>query len=310
MPPEHHPDRLIVFAPAKINLCLHVGDKRADGYHDLESLVVFGGASDVLRFEHADMLSLSIEGQFAESLTADEGNLVLKAAGLLQARANVNFGARITLQKDLPVASGIGGGSADAAAALRGLVHLWDIDLPPSELLAIAAELGSDVPVCLASRSAWIAGRGEKITPVPQFPRCWFLLINPLVPVSTAAVFRKLDKRTGVGAKRIDGSFWDLTSLAGYLQSTTNDLESPAREIAPEVEEVLHAIKENAGVLLSRMSGSGATCFGMFANEELAWNAAQAIVAKYVVGNDRHWWVAGGPLAEPDDGEPKPLVED
>jgi 4-diphosphocytidyl-2-C-methyl-D-erythritol kinase len=305
MPPEHRPDRLIVFAPAKINLCLHVGDKRADGFHELESLVAFGGANDVLRFERDDALSLSIEGHFAEGLTAADDNLVLKAARLLMSRANVNFGAHITLQKDLPVASGIGGGSADAAAALRGLVRLWDLDLSQTELLSIAAELGSDVPVCLASQSAWIAGRGEKITLVPQFPDCWLLLINPLVPVSTAAVFRKLGERTGVGTKRVDGAFWDLNSLTGYLQSTTNDLELPAREIASAIGEVLDAINENPGVLLARMSGSGATCFGIFANEETAWSAAQAIVAKR-----DDWWVAGGPLAEPDKGEPRPLEDD
>lgn len=310
MPPEHRPDRLIVFAPAKINLCLHVGDKRADGYHELESLVAFGGDSDVLRFERADELSLSVTGMFAEGLSNGEDNLVLKAARLLSTRADVNFGAHIELQKDMPVASGIGGGSADAAATLRGLTRLWDLDLSKADLLAIAAELGSDVPVCVASESAWMGGRGEKITSVEQFPLCWFLLINPLVPVSTASVFRKLGTRTGVGVKRVDGSFWDLKSLTGYLQTTTNDLEAPAREIAPEIDEVLNALNECEGLLLARMSGSGATCFGIFADEETAWTAGQAIVAKYVVPTGRDWYLAGGELAQPGDGDPRVPIDD
>jgi 4-diphosphocytidyl-2-C-methyl-D-erythritol kinase len=300
MPPARRPDRLIVSAPAKINLCLHVGDRRADGFHDLESLVAFVDAGDVLRFERADALSLSIEGEFAEGLTVGEDNLVLKAARLLAARANVNFGAHIVLQKNIPVASGIGGGSADAAAALRGLVRSWNLDLAPSELLSIAAELGSDVPVCLASQSAWIAGRGEKITPVPQFPHCRFLLVNPLVPVSTAAVFRRLDKRTGAGASRLDGSFRDPTSVAAYLQSTTNDLEAPAREIAPEIDEVLSAINESSNVLLSRMSGSGATCFGIFSDDDATRAAAAAIRARH-----DDWWVAAANLASPGHAEPR-----
>jgi 4-diphosphocytidyl-2-C-methyl-D-erythritol kinase len=310
MSPEPRPDRLFVSAPAKINLCLHVGDKRADGFHELESLVAFGGAEDLLRFERADELTLSIEGMFAEGLSSGEDNLVLKAARLLAARANVNFGARIELQKEIPVASGIGGGSADAAAAIRGLVRLWGLDLSREVLLSIAAELGSDVPVCLASQSAWMGGRGERISPIEQFPRCWFLLVNPLVPVSTVSVFRKLGKRTGVGDKRLDGAFWDLTSLTGYLQSTTNDLEEPAREIAPEIDDVLGALKECPGVMLSRMSGSGATCFGIFPNEELAWNAGQAIVAKYVTPTGRDWWLAGGALTEPEGVEPQLTADD
>jgi 4-diphosphocytidyl-2-C-methyl-D-erythritol kinase len=194
MPPEHRPDRLTVFAPAKINLCLHVGDKRADGFHELESLVAFVDAGDVLQFERADDLSLTIEGPFADGLSIGDDNLVLKAAQLLSARTKSNPGARIALQKNLPVASGIGGGSADAAATLRGLVDLWGLNLSASELHLIAAELGSDVPVCIESAPAWMEGRGERVTPISGLPDCWLLLINPGISVSTAEVFRKLGR--------------------------------------------------------------------------------------------------------------------
>ena len=153
-----------VFAPAKINLFLHVGGKRADGYHALESLVVFARAGDELAFERADEFSLTIDGPFAAALLPDPDNLVLKAARALAALAGVRKGARIALTKNLPVASGIGGGSADAAAALRGLNVLWQMHLPPEELRTIAAQIGSDVPVCVESKPAWMEGRGEKVT--------------------------------------------------------------------------------------------------------------------------------------------------
>ena len=264
MPPEHRPDRLIVFAPAKINLCLHVGDKRADGFHKLESLVAFVDAGDVLRFERAQDLSLTIEGPFADGLSIGDDNLVFRAARLLSTHANVSSGAHIVLQKNLPVASGIGGGSADAAATLRGLVELWGLELSASELLAVAAELGSDVPVCIELASAWMEGRGERITAAPKLPDCWLLLVNPSVSVSTADVFRKLGRPVhppleggsklslSDSEKRISGrgivdpaprpeklslrsSFStrpqgaggviDVASLIGFLKSTINDLE-------------------------------------------------------------------------------------
>ena len=342
MPPEHRPDRLIVFAPAKINLCLHVGDKRADGFHELESLVAFGGARDVLRIERADELSLSIEGVFAEGLSNGEDNLVLKAARLLSARANVNFGAKIVLQKDLPVASGIGGGSADAAAALRGLVRLWDLDPTQSELLSIAAELGSDVPVCLASQSAWIAGRGERVTPITELPVFWLVLVNPGISVSTAEVFRKLgrpshppleggsksslsdsERRISGRGKSLssviypspknsslrenfstlpqgEGRIFGLSSLVNFLQSTTNDLEAPARVIAPEIGQVLEEIAREPAVLLSRMSGSGATCFGVFSDDATARAAAESLKSRHA-----DWWAAAAKLASRELGKPR-----
>ncbi len=342
MSPEPRPDRLIVFAPAKINLCLHVGDKRADGYHDLESLVAFVTAGDVLRIERAEGLSLSLTGPFAGELSNGDDNLVLKAARLLAKRSNTACGARILLQKNLPVASGIGGGSADAAAALRGLVRLWELDLPRGDLLAIAAELGSDVPVCIESVSAWMEGRGENISPVPQFPECWLVLVNPGVSVSTADVFRKLgrpshppleggsksslsrsEKRiSGRGETAVsevspspknsslrenfstlpqgEGGNFDVASLVRFLTSTTNDLEAPARAIAPEINEVLAEIAREPGVLLARMSGSGATSFGIFGNGQAAHAAAKSIKSKR-----KDWWVTAAKLASPELSKPQ-----
>lgn len=254
-------------APAKVNLFLHVGEKRADGYHALESLVVFAQAGDVLSVTPADTLSLAIDGPFAGGLSTTD-NLVLKAA-----RALGDGGAHITLTKNLPVASGIGGGSADAAAALRGLNQLWNLGHTDDALREIAATLGSDVPVCVASASAWMEGRGEILSPM-VVPSMAMLLVNPGVAVPTADVFCALKVRTGLGARH-------STDLAG----TTNDLEAPARAIQPAIGEVLDAIAAQ-GPKLARMSGSGATCFGIFDSDDEASRAARAL-------SEAHpgWWV-------------------
>ena len=267
-------------APAKINLFLHVGSRRADGYHALESLVAFADVGDALSFERADALSLSINGPFAASLENEPDNLVLRAARALAAHVGVEPRAKIALTKNLPVASGIGGGSADAAAALRGLCKLWNISPALNE---IALPLGSDVPACLMGKSAWMTGRGEHATPV-SLPRIPMVLVNPGVPISTAEVFAKLVSRTGTGASR-PGAIHSADELVAYLKTTANDLQTPASEIAPVIEETLTALL-NCGALLARMSGSGATCFGIFGNDADAERAANTI-AKARKG----WWV-------------------
>jgi 4-diphosphocytidyl-2-C-methyl-D-erythritol kinase len=261
-----------VFAPAKINLFLHVGDKRSDGFHALESLAVFVDVGDELTFERADTLLLEIGGPFAGDLSANEDNLVLRAARALNATA------RIMLTKNLPVASGVGGGSADAAAALRGLNELYG--LRRSDLTDVAAELGSDVPVCIASKSAWMQGRGEILAPahVPSVP---LVLVNPGVAVSTADVFRALRTRSGLGMR-----FADPTDLQAFLKETANDLETPAREIQPAIGTVLDELKRLPDVLLARMSGSGATCFAMFSSKRRADGAAQILSSSHP-----DWWV-------------------
>jgi 4-diphosphocytidyl-2-C-methyl-D-erythritol kinase len=261
-----------VFAPAKINLFLHVGEKRSDGFHNLESLAVFVDVGDELTFHPSGALSLNIEGPFGGGLSPGGDNLVLKAARALSATA------RIVLTKNLPVASGIGGGSAAAAAALRGLNQLCN--LGRADLLEVAAGLGSDVPVCLASQAAWMKGRGEMLTPA-VVPNMSLLLVNPRVSLSTANVFRALQKRSGLGARVPNGA-----DLMEFLKSASNDLEAPALAIEPIIGEVLDTLGMLPGLLLARMSGSGATCFGIFRDEGTAKQGERTVTAAHP-----GWWV-------------------
>jgi len=277
--------RVDVQAPAKVNLFLHVGDRRPDGFHDLQSLVVFTRTGDELSFSPSEGFKLDIEGPFANALTSDPDNLVLKAARALAAHAGMQDGAHIVLTKNLPVASGIGGGSADAAAALRGLAKLWKLNLPHDVLHKIGETLGSDVPVCVESNSAWMEGRGENVTELSGIPKVPIVLVNPGVAVSTGKVFAALKERRGVGLPR-PPKMQNAADLATYLKTTGNDLEAPARGIAPIIGEVLDALAAQPGALLSRMSGSGATCFGMFENTSAAQNASTAMRAR-----QRSWWV-------------------
>lgn len=280
-----NPDAVKVFAPAKINLFLHVGEQRSDGYHALESLVVFADVGDELLIEPAKAFSLTLDGPFGAKL-ADEGdNLIAKAARALGAKAGRSPDVRITLTKNLPVASGIGGGSADAAAALRGLVQFWDLKIPHDELHTIAESLGSDVPACLLSETLWMTGRGEGIQPVPGLPPAPLVLVNPGVAVSTARIFANLKNRVGVGQAAKPKADLSVLALANYFKSNRNDLEKPAREIAPAIDEVLQAIS-HSGALRARMSGSGATCFGLFADDK----SAEAAAAK-IAEDHPDWWV-------------------
>jgi len=275
------------FAPAKINLFLHVGDKRADGFHELESLVVFAGVGDELSFEPGPELSLEIEGPFAADLDLDEDNLVVRAARALAVYTGGAGTAAITLTKNLPVASGIGGGSADAAATLRGLVRLWGVTVPDAALLEIAAGLGSDVPVCVASKVAWMEGRGERVTAAGGVPGVAAVLVNPRAAVPTGPVFKALKTRRGVGAVSHDLRARDATGLTTYLKLTSNDLQPPALEIAPVIGEVLGELSRMPGCVLWRMSGSGATCFGLFEDDDAAAMAAIALERSHP-----KWWVS------------------
>jgi len=277
--------RVDVQAPAKVNLFLHVGDRRPDGFHDLQSLVVFTRTGDELSFAPAEGLRLAIEGPFANALTPDPDNLVLKAARALAAHAGVQEGAHIVLTKNLPVASGIGGGSADAAAALRGLAKLWKLNLPHNVLHKIGETLGSDVPVCVECNSAWMEGRGENVTELSGIPKVPIVLVNPGVAVPTGKVFAALKERRGVGLPR-PPKMQNAADLVAYLKTTSNDLQAPARGIAPVIGEVLDALAAQPGALLSRMSGSGATCFALFTDMVTAANAADSFR-----GIRRDWWI-------------------
>lgn len=275
-------------AHAKVNLFLHVIGKRPDGYHLLDSLVVFAAASDALEADDCDALSLTIDGPFGAGLAEEPDNLVLRAARALAADADIAPRAALRLTKNLPVASGIGGGSADAAAALRLLSQLWGIAPPPE---ALALTLGADVPVCLAGRPARMQGIGEILLPAPAIPPCGLLLVNPGVAVATPAVFKA---RTG-GFRppaNLPNGWTDAAAMARDLGGLGNDLEAPAVAIAPVIGAVLAELARLPGALLARMSGSGATCFALFATPAEAIAAARDIARP-------GWWTHGGGLAVP-----------
>ncbi len=276
---------------AKINLALHVTGRRDDGYHELDSLIVFAGIGDGLEIAPGPQITLEIAGPFAPALrAAGSDNLVVVAARALAERYGVTVGARLRLDKQLPVAAGLGGGSADAAAALHGLVDLWGLDAPAAELHAVAASLGADVPVCLAGRPSFVAGIGERVVAAPALPPAWLVLANPGVPLSTAAVFAA--RRGGFSAPmRWREPIVDLRAWAARLAACRNDLEAPALGLVPEVREVLATLRDTAGCMLARMSGSGATCFGLYAVEAAATAAARRIAA-----TRPGWWVRAAPL--------------
>jgi 4-diphosphocytidyl-2-C-methyl-D-erythritol kinase len=275
-------------APAKVNLFLHVLGRRADGFHSLDSLVVFADVGDTLRAEPAAALSLTVEGPFAGALAGEPDNLVLRAAKALAAQVGVTTGARLVLAKRLPVASGIGGGSADAAAALRLLCRLWRLEPNPGVLARLAGGLGADVPVCLAGRASRMAGIGERLDPAPGLPDCGIALVNPGTALATADVFRA---RSGAWSERAElpAAWRHAGEMAGDLRRLRNDLQPPGIALRPVVGEALSVLEAAPGCLLARMSGSGATCFGLFADAAAARQAASGLQRP-------GWWCWGGSL--------------
>ncbi len=274
-----------VEAPAKLNLYLHVTGRRADGYHELDSLVTFTALADRLEIAPADALALTVSGPFADALDGGD-NLATRAAAALAERLGRTADVHIALHKRVPVAAGLGGGSADAAAVLRGLARLWRLGPEHADdLREIALGLGADVPVCLDSRAAYMGGIGEALSAPPPLPPCGVLLVNPGVPVPTGAVFAA---RRGPfsAADRFRDRPQDARALADLLRTRRNDLEPPARAQVPEIGQVLERLGAASGGLLARMSGSGGTCFGLFADEAAAADAAGAI-ARERPG----WWV-------------------
>ena len=265
-----------VLARAKVNLALHVTGRRADGYHLLDSVVAFAATGDRITVADAPDLSLTITGPFGPGLSTTD-NLVLKAARALHPAR----GAAITLEKNLPLASGIGGGSADAAATLLALSRLWSLPLPPPD--AVLA-LGADVPVCLLGQPARMQGIGEALSPL-TLPPAGLLLVNPGVAVPTADVFRALAQRDNPPLPPMP-ALTDAARLATWLATCRNDLEPPARQIAPAIDETLQALAATPGCLLARMSGSGATCFALYPDAPSAQTAAQALRAAHP-----GWWI-------------------
>ena len=264
-------------AYAKINLALHVRDRRPDGYHRIETIFAFAEGGDRLSVRASDALQLEVGGPFAAALEGE--NLVLRAAEALRAHFDVRHGAALVLDKRLPVASGVGGGSADAAAALRLLDRWWGLGASQAELLSVAASLGADVPACLRSRTAIGRERGDDLEPVQgeDLSGMPLLLVNPMVPVSTAAVFAGWD-----GADR--GALSAAAPIKAALLGR-NDLEDAALRVAPAIADVLAALGRDTNPIIARMSGSGATCFALYGCEADRDGAASRIAAEHP-----RWW--------------------
>ncbi len=273
------------FAPAKVNLTLHVTGQRADGYHLLDSLVAFADVGDRITVRSAPTLTLQITGPRAADLPVQDDNLVLRAARLMGATA------AITLEKTLPVASGIGGGSADAAATLRALARLGQRPLPDA---AAVLTLGADVPVCLAGTTVRMQGVGERLNAVSTLPEGWLVLVNPGVAVPTPAVFKALPRKDNAPMPREMPRLRSAADLAAFLQMQRNDLEPPATVITPAIRQTVQALGAQPGCLIARMSGSGATCFGLFADGLTAASAARALARQYPA-----WWVQAGAIRQP-----------
>jgi 4-diphosphocytidyl-2-C-methyl-D-erythritol kinase len=256
-------------APAKINLFLHVGPLGADGYHPLSSLVTFADAGDVVTIEAADRFSFAIEGPFASELAVAGDNLVVKARDLLSDAFAPSWSPfRLVLRKNLPIAAGLGGGSADAAAALqlmatRGRLNANAVD--ERLIFKVASRLGADVPMCLVGQPRLAQGRGDELSPAPAFPDLEAVLVNPLKPSPTGAVYRAYDAAGAPGGAETPASPAMVTTqeVASFLETTRNDLEAPAISLQPAIADVLAALRARPRTLLARMSGSGATCFAL-----------------------------------------------
>ncbi|KKJ77744.1 hypothetical protein WH95_04675 [Kiloniella litopenaei] len=281
--------QIIEFAPAKINLSLQVTGRRDDGYHLLKSLVVFASVGDRVFLEPSSDFSLKVTGPFGAFLSKNdnqEDNLVIKTGRKLQKFLGTDQGATITLEKNLPVASGIGGGSSDAAAALRGLMRLWhEVPQNISGLRDLALEVGADVPVCLESACSWMEGVGEVVESGPGLPDLYGVLINPGYPVSTPEIFKELKGGFSqvISERRRELSMSDLLS---YLNASGNDLTKPASRLAPVILDCINALRANTGCLFAGMSGSGATCFGLYETFDAAKKASGEIA-----NARKEWWV-------------------
>lgn len=282
---------LSIPAHAKINLYLHIVGRRKDGFHLLDSLIAFVDLHDMLTLTTASELSLEIDGPFASQLTAEPDNLVLQAARGLARICGVDDGAHLKLTKSLPIASGIGGGSSDAAATLKGLMQLWEVQPDNQALQALAVELGADVPVCLYGQTAFMGGIGEKISKAGPMPLCSLVLVNSGVAISTPAVFKAQAQSCFSKPGRFDCEPMNVDELVSTLKSRHNDLAHAAQRLFPEIALVLGVLEASQGALMARMSGSGATCFALFADPGEAEAAAINLVHRHP-----DWWVRAGSL--------------
>ena len=267
-------------ARAKVNLWLKVVGRRGDGYHLLDSMVAFADLADTVEVSPAAELALEVAGPQAGTLAQESDNLALKAARSLADKAGVAPRAAIRLTKNIPVAAGLGGGSADAAATLRALIELWRLALPAEEVFDLARGLGADVPMCLAGRAWFVGGIGDELRPAPAIPDCGLLLVNAGVPLATERVFAA--RRSSFSVVGPVKGWRDLADFADMIALRGNDLTAPAISLQPRIGDVLARLRTLDGVLHAAMSGSGATCFALFPDTAHAERAAALLPAA--------WW--------------------
>ncbi len=292
---------LSVFAPSKINLYLHVTGRLDNGYHTLDSLIAFADIGDSLDIAASPDFQFDVSGPFAGSFSPKEldsspssANLVVRAAWALSQAAHKPPNIRASLTKNLPLGSGLGGGSSDAAAVIWGLLEWWGLPKTQRYLPGLMARLGADIPVCLPCRAARIRGIGDVIDPVPDIPETPIVLVHPGKPCATADVFMRY---SGVHREPLPlpTRFDTLNDLVAFLEGTGNDLTQTACEIVPEIRNALQGLEAQTGCRLSRLSGSGSSCFGLFEHEHEAQNAAKAMAEE-----NPDWWVHAGWLGRPE----------
>ncbi len=277
-------DRFCLFAAAKVNLYLHVTGRRTDGYHTLDSLVAFAGVGDTITVSRDADISLEVSGPFGENVPFGADNLVIAAARGLAKATGCDKGAKIRLCKRLPVAAGIGGGSADAAATIIGLMRLWNVAIDDTGLIELALSLGADVPVCVGAKSAFVGGIGDKIEPTSPLPPAGLVLVNPMVLLATRDVFAAFgDGFSRAAPFKVPG---DVTSLVAMLEDRDNDLSDAAISLAPQIGDALSQLRLLPGSMLARMSGSGATCFALFKDIHMA-----RLAARELASSRPGWWV-------------------
>ncbi len=291
---DHFSYALKETAPAKVNLSLRIRGRRAgDGYHELSSLVGFASAADQLFLNPGPGFNIKVVGPFWQSIVGD--NLVYNVGRALMQEYQMQDFGDLVLQKNLPVAAGLGGGSADAGAFIRLFARVAGVSFSQEDIKSFGARFGADVPVCVLSKPAMMYGIGDVLEPVERFPSLGILLVNPGVSVSTGVVFESLaapEITRGFAHQEGALAFASGDELVAYMQKEPNDLTLPAQKLAPEIETVLHTLKALQGCSIARLSGSGATCFGLFEDENSAQQAAQFLQAKH-----RGWWVSAGKLS-------------
>ena len=277
-----------ITAPAKINLCLHVVGRRRDNYHLISSLVVFLDVFDIVSATESPVLKLNLKGPFAKHLRSGDNNSVIRAAKGLQKLSGITKGAEITLTKNLPISAGIGGGSADSAATIKLLLELWGVNIAEKRIMQLGQSLGADVPICLTAKPAFVSGIGEKIKIIQRFPKIWVLLVNPGKGVLTKKIFNDFGRQYSEYLLMRSAPF-SIRGLIQFLKTSNNDLTLLATRYVPEIKKILKDIGATKGCLISRMSGSGATCFGIFSDKQ---NVIKA--KKTLLQSNPNYWVACG----------------